>query len=260
MRAPSGAPRSRFAPVLGCVPRRVTRGARERCDRARNLGCEAVPHVAVRRGVARAACRAARFRVQLPVPARVVVLVSGSGTLLQALLRRDRRSRLPGAGRRRRRGPRRHRGARPRRARRRPDLRRVGPRAPRPRRVERRAHRDRRRAPTRPRRERRVHEDPRSRLPEGVRLPDDQHPSRAAARLPRRAPGCRHARLRRQGHRRDRPPGRRRRGHRAGAGAGRRRRCVPATPWTSLHERIKIEERRLLVGTVAALARETAPP
>ena len=27
-----------------------------------------------------------RYRVQLPVPARVVVLVSGSGTLLQALL------------------------------------------------------------------------------------------------------------------------------------------------------------------------------
>src|SRR5207344_1939666 len=55
------------------------------CDLARNLGWGSPPR---RRETeeSRVPQPSSTFRVQLPVPARVVVLVSGSGTLLQALL------------------------------------------------------------------------------------------------------------------------------------------------------------------------------
>ena len=60
----------------------------------------------------------ASYRVELPVPARLVVLVSGSGTLLQALFDAGADAALPGPGGGRRRRPTRHRGPRPRRTRR----------------------------------------------------------------------------------------------------------------------------------------------
>ena len=80
------------------------------------------------------------YRVQLPVPARVVVLVSGSGTLLQALLDAAAEPGYPaqvvavGADRGGIEGLARARAGR------RPDLRRAGPRPPRPGRLERGAH------------------------------------------------------------------------------------------------------------------------
>ena len=195
------------------------------------------------------------FRVQLPVPARVVVLVSGSGTLLQALLDATADPGYPaqvvavGADR-------------------------AG--------IEGLARAERAGVPT-------FVEPVRAYpdrtawnaaiaatvvahrpdlvvsagfmkilgVPEGDRLPDDQHSSGAAARLSGRAPRCRHARLRRQDHRRDRPPRRRRRGD----GPVLAQAAVEVWPGDTvgdLHERIKIEERRLLVGTVAALARNGA--
>ena len=65
-------------------------------------------------------------RVPNPTPARLVVLVSGAGTNLQALLDAARGPGVRRPRRRRRRRPRRHRGPGPRRARRRPDLRAAG--------------------------------------------------------------------------------------------------------------------------------------
>ncbi|CAA9341737.1 MAG: Phosphoribosylglycinamide formyltransferase, partial [uncultured Nocardioidaceae bacterium] len=140
------------------------------------------------------------------------------------------RRRLRGGGGGGRLRPRRHRGARPRRACRRPDLRPPGEGPPRPRGVGRGADRERARARARPRRARGLHEARRAGLPACVRGTLRQHPSRAVPGLPRDARACRCPDLRGQGRRRDAVPRRRRRGHRAdrradgGAGARRRRR------------------------------------
>ena len=81
------------------------------------------------------------------------------------------------------------------------------------------------------------------------------HPALLPAFPGTHGPG-RRAGLRREGHRRHRAPRRRRRGHRPGARPGRRARRAGRRPPTRLHERIKIEERRLLVSD----RRRAGPP
>ena len=90
------------------------------------------------------------------------------------------------------------------------------------------------RAPPGPRRLGRFHENPWPGVSFALRRPGDQHPPRAAAVVPRRARGAGRAGLRRQGHRLHGAPGRRRHRHRpdpgpaGGPGARRRRRSHPA--------------------------------
>ena len=95
----------------------------------------------------------------------------------------------------------------------------------------------------------------RSAGPRALSRPAGQHPSRAAAVVPGRPRGSRRARVRGEGHRRHGAPRRRRRRHRADHRAGDRRRCSTDDDEATLHERIKVEERALLVDTVGRLGR-----
>ena len=220
---------------------------------AANLGATSTP------GPGAVLTTTEQHRLRLPAPARVVVLASGSGSLLQALLDAadddgyparvvavvsDRLGRRRASTVRRAAGidtvvvpPAEH-----------ADRAGVGRRAGR--------HRGRRVSPTSSCR-------PGSRGCSGRRSwrgfggrTINTHPALLPA-FPGAHPVRDTRRLRREGHRRDRAPGRRRRGHRSRPGAGGRDR-EPDDTEDTLHERIKVVERRVLVETVAALVRHGA--
>ena len=93
-------------------------------------------------------------------------------------------------------------------------------------------------------------------LPGRVRRPLRQHPPGAVAGVPGHARAGRRAGLRREGHRRHAVRRRRRRRHRPDRRPDRGPGARTTTTSTSLHERIKVAERRMLVDSVGRMARE----
>ena len=93
-------------------------------------------------------------------------------------------------------------------------------------------------------------------LPGGVRGQVPQHPPGAEPELPGHARPGRRAGVRRQGHRLHPLRGRRRASTPGRSWPRPRSRCATTTTSSSLHERIKVAERAMLVDTVGRMARE----